>query len=502
VAAADPVFVAVDVGTTGARAAVIDLVGTRVNEVRRPYPTTTPHPSWAEQDPRLWAERAVAALAGLPRRTKQRIGAIGLTGQCPSVCPVGRHGEPVGPGLIYRDNRAVLEAIEMRRKIGVEEMHRRTGHTAEAFHVGPKVLWLRRHRPDVFAAAHFFLQPRDLVLHRLTGAIRTDESHANATLFFDLMARCWAPDLFEAFTLDPGIFPEAVPSATVVADLPRRIADETGLPAGIPVVIGAGDSQCVAFGTGVIEPGPISEMSGASSCINSTVSRPAKDLRITHYSHVVPDRFTTEVGLNTTGAAVTWALSRLAFSSFDELAAAAKRAMRRMDRVAEEERMDRAPLFLPYLGDGERDDPSLRGAFLGVSERHDRADLAYAVVEGVAAGVARAVGVLADAGSPLEELRVSGGGARLDVLGQLKADLLSRPVLHLGADASATGAALLAAASVGYDARVQTALAQIRRHARRFEPVDHRHRVLTARQEWFERARRSDALHRPEPEGH
>jgi len=399
--------------------------------------------------------------------------------------------------LIYRDNRAVREAAEIRERVGAKELHRRTGHTAEAFHVGPKVLWLRRHRPEVFAATRYFLQPRDLVLHRLTGIFRTDESHANATLFFDLLARDWAVDLFEAFSLDPDLFPRALAPWAVAAELPRVVAEETGLTAGIPVVVGAGDSQCVAFGAGVSDPGPISEMSGASSCLNSAVLAPTADLRITHYSHVVPGRFTTELGLNTTGAAVTWAVSRLAFSSFDELAAAARHSFQRMKGDRGEDRIDRAPLFLPYLGDGERDDPAVRAAFIGLSDRHDRNDLAYAVLEGVAAGVARAVGILQRAGCPLDELRVSGGGARLAMLGQLKADLLGRPVLHLEGDASATGAALLGASSAGYGPQAEEAIRDVRRRARRFRTDERRHEVLAPRKDWFERASRASAVHRP-----
>ena len=101
-----------------------------------------------------------------------RIAAIGLTGQCPTVAPFDAAGEPVGPGMMYRDNRASAEATLMRDRIGESVMHARTGHLADAFHVGPKVLWLREHRPDVFARTDRFLQPRDVVLRALTGEVR------------------------------------------------------------------------------------------------------------------------------------------------------------------------------------------------------------------------------------------------------------------------------------------------------------------------------------------
>ena len=492
----DLLLVAVEVGTTGARAVAVDLEGRVVAEVRRPYPTTTPRPGWAEQSALDWAERAVEALAGLVREVPAtRIGAIGLTGQSPTVVPVDARCRPLRPGLLYRDNRAVEEAAEMRDRFGERAIHARSGHRPEAFHVGPKVLWLRRHEPAVFAKARWFLQPRDVVLHRLTGAVLTDESHADATLFFDLAARCWAVDLLAELDLDPAVFPPAQPSWTTAGTVSSLVAAETGIAAGTPVVLGAGDSQCAAFGAGVVDPGPVSEMAGASSCLNSAVTRPRRDVRITHYSHVVPDRYTTEVGLNTTGGAIAWAVRELGFGSYEELAAQAA-AGRQALRASAEDPLDAAPVLVPHLGDGERDDPDARGAVIGLSDRHDRADLALAVVEGVAIAVAGRVRLLRRAGCPVDELRVAGGGARLDVLGQLKADHLGVPVRHLDVDASAVGAALLAAPAAGLDGAADHAVDAVLARARRFDPDPTAPRWAPARAEWAERAGRGAGLSR------
>ncbi|MDP9224109.1 MAG: FGGY family carbohydrate kinase, partial [Actinomycetota bacterium] len=388
-----PLLIALDVGTTGARAAAVNLDGRIVDEERHPYGTTSPHPGWAEQDPREWSEGAAHALAAVVGRLPRAdaVLGIGLTGQCPSVAPYDGRGRPVGPGLIYRDNRATHEAAAIRDRIGLEELHRRTGHPSEAFHVGPKVLWLRRHEPETFASAAVMLQPRDVVLLRLGKRIATDESHANATLFFDLKERRWADDLFAAFDLEPTLFPEALPSWEIAAELPPDVASEVGLPAGIPIVIGAGDSQCVAFGAGVVDPGPLSEMAGSSSCLNSAVTEPATDLRITHYNHVVPDRYTTELGLNATGASIEWAVSRFGYSGFEELSNDIETYRARVIEEGPSDPLSIAPLYLPYLGDGERDDPTARAALLWLSDRHSRAAIAYAIAEGVALGVSERV---------------------------------------------------------------------------------------------------------------
>jgi xylulokinase len=478
-------FAAVDAGTTGARACAVDLDGRLVHEARRPYPTSVPRPGWAEQDPKRWRSEALAALAELVAAVGGEIAAIGLTGQCPTIAPFGADGEPVGPGLLYRDNRATVEAQAMRERVGVTAMHRRTGHVAEAFHVGPKLLWLRAHAPETFAAAACFLQPRDVVLQALTGVVATDETAANSTVLYDLRARAWAAEMLDAFGLDADAFPPVL--------APWAVAGETRVEgvADCPVVIGAADSQCAAFGSGVDAPGPVSEMAGASSCLNSIVAEPLADLRVTHYSHVVPDVYCTELGVNTSGAAVQWALTQLAFGGYAELEAGAARVHAGL--IAAADPVAAAPLFLPYLGDGERDDTALRGAFLGLADRHGRDELAYAVLEGVAFAVAETLAILAAAGSPLDELRVAGGGARLGALGAIKADVLGVPVAHLDADTAPVGVALLAAAAVGHRERAQAAIAASVARAARFEPGASAAPVRE-RFEWFRTARASDAV--------
>jgi xylulokinase len=490
-------LVALDVGTTGARAVAVDLDGRVVAEERRPYETTSLHPGWAEQDPRDWSERAAEALGRLVTRLPQpsAVLAIGLTGQCPSVAPCNKAGRPVGPGLIYRDNRAAEEAATVRDTIGLGVLHRRTGHPAEAFHIGPKVLWLRKHKPEVFASADVMLQPRDIVLQRISRRIATDESHANATLFFDLRERRWVDDFFAAFALEPTLFPEVLSSWQVAAELPADVASEMGLRPGIPIVIGGGDSQCVAFGAGVVDPGPISEMAGSSSCLNSAVIEPATDVRITHYNHVVPGRYTTEVGLNATGASIDWAVSRFGYSGYSEFGHDVEAHRAEVIARDDTDPLSLAPFYLPYLADGERDDPTAQAALVGLSARHSRAAVAYAIAEGVALGVRERVLTLQRAGSPLEDLRVAGGGAHLDALGHLKADALECPVLHLDTDTAAVGTALLAAAAAGVEQEAQAAIAGIVARASRFEPDERAAAILRTRAERFNELTASPTLH-------
>src|SRR3984957_13825856 len=269
------VLVAIDVGTSGARASAFTTDGTELAEVRRSYPTALPGEGRAEQDARRWQTAALSALTAVVKDLKQDIKAIGLTGQCPSVVPLDRRQNPLRPGIIYRDNRATAEAAQIRERFGDQYLHALTGHLPAAFHVAAKIEWIRAHEPDVFKATRLWAQPSDYVGLALTGEPGTDRSVAAAT--------------------------------ALLAPLRPALARRLQLKQDTPVIAGAGDSISCAIGAGVTAPGPVSEMAGSSSCFNSAAPEPLADLDITHYPSAVDDHgYVTEVGLNTTGEALGW----------------------------------------------------------------------------------------------------------------------------------------------------------------------------------------------------
>lgn len=464
-------LVSVDVGTSGARATAFDTSGEQLLEVRRPYPTRMPHDGWAEQDATSWRDASLSALGKLfadlgPRHT---IHAIGLTGQCPSVVPIDGHGAPLRPGIIYRDNRAVVEADAIREQFGDEYLHTLTGHVPAAFHNAAKILWIRAHEPEVFKAARLFLEPTDLVALTLTGEATTDWTMAAASALLDLRKRVWSPELVDAVGLGLGQLPEPHPSWSVIGEVRPALMRRFRLSRPIPVVAGAGDSIACAFGAGVAAPGPASEMAGSSTCLNTVVSEPTRDLAVTHYpSAVAPTGYVTEVGINTAGEAVDW-LAGLMYGG---------RAGR--PRLGDFERLDHEAaavppgsdglLFIPVLGDGERDDPTLRGSALGLSIRHDRKAWARATLEGVAFAIRAHLEGLGRAGSPVTELRVSGRPASLRTWNRIKADVLGIPVSRVPGDATSAGVALLAGLGVGVYPSPESAMAMACRRDPPIEP--------------------------------
>ena len=469
----DSVLVAIDVGTSGARASAFTADGTELAEVRRSYPTALPGEGRAEQDARRWPSAALSALTSLVKGLNAPITAIGLTGQCPSVVPLDRSGQPLRPGIIYRDNRATAEAAQIRERFGDQYLHALTGHLPAAFHVAAKILWIRAHEPDVFAATRLFAQPSDYVGLALTGEPGTDWSVAAATAVLDLRERTWAAQILDGLDLDPHTLPPVKPSWSVIGGLRPALARRLKLRPDTPVIAGAGDSIACAIGAGVTAPGPVSEMAGSSSCFNSVVPEPLADLDITHYPSAVDDHgYVTEVGLNTTGEALDW-LAQLFYD----------RAPRRDDFARIEHAAAAAApgadglLFAPVLGDGERDDPTLRGTAAGLSLRHDRSAWARATLEGVAFGVRARLETLERASTKATELRVSGGGARIALWNQIKADVTGTPVVCVPGDSTAAGTAMLAGLGAGIYRDVDEAVAKMYRPGPAAEP-DPRHRGL------------------------
>ena len=441
----DRVLVAIDVGTSGARASAFSTTGQELAEVRRSYPTALPGEGRAEQDARRWQSAALSALTSMVRDLNAPIAAIGLTGQCPSVVPLDHNNRPLRPGIIYRDNRATAEAAQIRERFGDQHLHALTGHLPAAFHVAAKILWIRAHEPEVFKATHLWAQPSDYVALALTGEPGTDWSVAAATALLDLRERTWAAELINGLDLDPKTLPPVRPSWSVIGGLRPALARRLRLKPDTPVIAGAGDSIACAIGAGVTAPGPVSEMAGSSSCFNSVVPEPLADLDVTHYPSAVQDRgYVTEVGLNTTGEALDW-LAQLFYA----------RAPRRDDFARIEHAAAAVPpgadglLFAPVLGDGERDDPTLRGTATGLSLRHDRSAWARATLEGVAFGVKERLETLERASAKATELRVSGGAARIALWNQIKADVTGTPVVCVPGDSTAAGTAMLAGLGAG-----------------------------------------------------
>jgi xylulokinase len=434
-------LVGLDVGTTGVKAIAIEEDGEVVARAEESYPLSTPQPGWAEQDPDDWVRASEVALG----RLGVEVGAVGLSGQMHGLVSLGAGDTPLRPAILWNDQRTAAECEEIERRIGLDRLIALTGNRALTGFTAPKLLWLRTHEPDVFARIRSVLLPKDYVRLKLFGPRAIDVADASGTLLFDVAQRRWSDEVIDALEL-PG---EWLPPAFESPDVP-------GAP-------GAGDQAAAALGVGVTTPGHLSVVLGTSGVVFAALPRFAADreARVHAFCHAVPGTWHAMGVMLSAAGSLQWLQDAVAPDvPFDVLLAEAEAWPPGCEGL----------LFAPYLA-GERTphaDPDVRGAFVGLSLRHDRGALVRAVLEGVAYGLRDSLELLRELGVEPDAGRVSGGGARSPLWRQIVASVLGLPLETTAAEeGSAYGAALLAGCASGVFADPQDAVERcVRVHGR------------------------------------
>jgi xylulokinase len=436
------VLVGLDVGTTGAKAIAITPEGELLATAEADYPLSTPRPGWAEQDPEDWWRASQSALARLGHEPA----AIGLSGQMHGLVALDGADRVLRPAILWNDQRTAQECAEIERRIGLERLIQLTGNRALTGFTAPKLLWVRRHEPELYARIEHVLLPKDYVRLRLTGERATDAADASGTLLFDVPRRRWSEEVLEALEIPSAWLPAAYESPDV------------------PAAPGAGDQAAAALGVGVDRPGPLSIVLGTSGVVFAALPGFAADeqARAHSFCHAVPGGWHAMGVMLSAAGSLRW-LGDVVGGTYDELTAEAERWPPGAEGLT----------FLPYL-QGERTphaDPNARGAFVGLTLRHDRGAHVRAVLEGVAYGLRDSLELLRGLGVEAHVGRASGGGARSDLWLRIVASVLDlpleRPVVEEG---SAYGAALLAGVAVGSFGDLHEAVEACVRTRGRIEP--------------------------------
>ncbi|MGR3198230.1 MAG: xylulokinase [Paracoccus sp. (in: a-proteobacteria)] len=443
----------IDIGTSGCKALLIDAQGAVIAAETAAYPLSQPRPGWTEQDPELWVDGARTAVAGaLAKAPGIELLAIGLSGQMHGLTPLDRDGQVLRPAILWNDQRNAAECAAMSEAAGgLDGLLAATNNRMLVGYTGGKILWMRQHEPALFARLTTILNPKDYLRLRLTGEIATEVSDASGTGLFDVRGRRWAVSLAETVGVDPALLPPAHESHVVSGRVSDRGARLFGLPKGVPVVGGGGDSVIQTIGSGVIAPGELQTTIGRAGILAAALDAPRDnpDGRVQVFCNVAPEKWhCMGVSLNAGGAMgwfrdTVYAASGGAGASFDQITT----------KAAAVPAGARGLLFLPYLN-GERcphPDPQARGAFVGLTARHGRADMARAVMEGVVHAFADMHMLMKPMGIPGDIIKASGGGARSKLWRQMQADIFGCDVVTTegAAEGAAFGAALVAGVGVG-----------------------------------------------------
>ncbi|MDQ6674859.1 MAG: xylulokinase, partial [Chloroflexota bacterium] len=300
----------IDVGTSGLKAVLLDDEGRLVDEATASYEVHTPRAGWTEQDPEVWWSAARSALGNLWQRGNlaNTIAAIGLTGQMHTLVLVDEAGAVLAPAILWSDQRTAAECRQIEELLGVAELIALTGNRALPGFTAPKLVWVRRHWPEVFRRAQRMLLPKDFLRFRLSGTYATDVSDASGTLLFDVRRRAWSETMLHALGIAPMLLPEAVEGTVRTGAVSQRASIETGLKAGTPVVAGGSDNAAAAVGLNVVDPGLLTLSMGTSGVLFTPLDGyPAEvDGRLHVFCHALPDRWHFMAVTLSAGGSLRW----------------------------------------------------------------------------------------------------------------------------------------------------------------------------------------------------
>ena len=431
-------ILAIDVGTSGVRAMLFDATGAVLAKSYEEFSSIFPSPSWVEQEAQTWWTTTCAVISRVIKAgpyPPADIAGVSVTNQRETVVPIDEDGRPIRRAIVWQDRRTVPECDLIRQTVPVQEIYNIAGLTIDPYFTAPKILWIKRHEPDVFSATHKFLLVHDFVIFRLTGRTVTDYSNASRTMLFDIANARWSDRILDALEIPREKLPDLVKSGQVVGEITEAAAKQTGLATGTPVVAGGGDQQCAALGVGVTREGMTKATTGTGTFMLAYSNSPRLDpeRRLLCSRHVVDGAFVVEASMFTTGSALRWFRDNL---GVEERATAEKHGLDPYDVLAKEaasippgsEGVIHIPHFVgagaPYWN------PHARGVFAGLALGHTRPHLVRAILEGVSYELRTNLEVMRSLGLDVSEMRVTGGAARSEVWMQIQADVLGIPVVR------------------------------------------------------------------------
>ena len=430
-----------DLGTSSAKAVVTDTGGKVLAQASAGYAVTSTTPGYAESEPAEWWSAVTACAREAVRAAGARPSAIGLSGQMHGLVTASADGEALRPALLWADSRAT-ESLRAYRLLSPQALARLANPLAPGM-TGPMLKWIAENEPRVYQDTRWALSPKDWIRARLTGEFRAEPSDASATLLYDLIDDRWDLEVVSGLGLDASLLAPLLPSAGALAGhLTADAATQLGLPAGLPVAAGAGDTAAAALGSGIADHGDVQLTIGTGGQVIRPLIAPVSRVEagINLYRSATPDGWYHMGATLSAGLSLNWA-REVMNASWEELYASADPKAGQADD----------PIFVPHLA-GERTpycDPALRGSWTSLSLAGDRTSLLRSALEGTAFAIRDALDALLGGHRPAG-LRLAGGGTLDAGWRQLLADVLGLPLYAVDVPAaSGRGAALLGAIAAG-----------------------------------------------------
>lgn len=466
----------IDLGTSGTKTVLFDTTGKVLASHTVEYPLYQPQNGWAEQDPRDWwhaVKETVNAVLHQSGVSSDAIKGIGLSGQMHGLVMLDKGGNVLRNAIIWCDGRTGAECDEITAAVGKEKLISITANPALTGFTASKILWVRKHEPEIYEKCAHILLPKDYIRYMLTGEYATEVSDASGMNLMDIPGRKWSGEVLSALQIDPALMGTMYESTDVTGAVTQEAAQATGLKAGTIVVGGAGDNAAAAVGTGVVETGKAFTTIGTSGVIFAHSDSVTIDPegRVHTFCAAVPGAWTVMSCTLAAGLSLQWlrnnfftgekeAAALMGVDAYDLLNQEAAQVPIGSDRL----------IYLPYLM-GERSpllDSDARGAFVGLSAIHTKRNLLRAVMEGVTFSQRHNLDVLRAMGVAPAEMLACGGGANSPLWRQMLADVYGCNVRTV---ASKEGPALGVAILAGVGAGVWTSVAEGCRAVIRLNPA-------------------------------
>ena len=445
-------YLGVDIGTYETKGVIVTGEGEIVASAARAHQMLVPQPGWAEHDAETdwWGDfvfvtKTVLAESGV---APSSIAAIGTSGIGPCMLPVDADGAPLMKAVLYGvDTRAAQEIDDLAEKIGAETILTRCGNALTSQSVGPKIQWLKRNRPEIFAKTHKILNSTSFLVHRLTGRYGIDHYSACGTSPFYL-----ADTLSWSEELAPGIIgmeamPELKWTTEIVGQVTTGASDETGLAVGTPVIAGTIDAAAEAVSVGATHPGDMMLMYGSTIFVILITPQRVNDPRLWYAPWLFPGQHASMAGLATSGTLTHWFRNQFARELPADTAI-----------VTLSQEADASPagakglVVLPYFS-GERTpihDPHAKGVIFGLDLTHTRGDIFRGLLEGIAHGTRHVMDTYVEAGQQPQSFYAVGGGIKNKVWAQATSDICNvTQVVRQKTIGASYGDAFLAAIAMG-----------------------------------------------------
>jgi xylulokinase len=473
-------LLAVDIGSSACKAVAFTTSGKVASKHALAYTPEHPRPGFAEMDPEKFWQAICLCCRAVAKQVTEPVQAVCLSSHGETFVPVDPHGHPLSAAILNQDVRATAESEWCSQEIGPKQIFQTTGLIAHPMYSVPKILWLRKHRPEIFASTACFLTLIGYALQRMGLPPYVDYSLASRFLAFDIHHRCWSDEILSTLGLRADRLPLPVPAATIAGKLGAEAANDLGLPLGAKVVLGGHDQPCGALGMGVIGPGRVSDSIGTYECLvacsdQPCLSKTAFSASLNSYCHVVPEKFVT-LAYFPSGIMVKWFHDLLFANGSDQGGDAANLELEEQHYGLLEACDKEAPTGLcitPHLiGTCSPDfNPRVRAVIAGLEPATGKTEIYKGILEGLACELSLLTDVLEEVVGAFDDLYVTGGGTRSAMGLQLRAALTERKLHQMETqEAVCLGTAILAGVAAGEYRNIPEAVEQVVREAALVEP--------------------------------